>query len=164
LAAKERLCEELDALMCSGGASAPLEAESVEAQSAAAQERWTALLALPAAWEKKLLSRRDAALGALSDAAAGGKYLARIEQGAGSRREGLLELELLLGLESPPEFQPQRLALQVKQLRDRFQSARTTGAVTAGERLLAWCAQPGVADALDRQRCERIFSKVEQTR
>ena len=164
LAAKERLCEELDALVRSGGGSAPVEAESVEAHSAAAQERWMALPALQGAWEKKMLARRDAALGALSDAAAGGKYLARIEQGAAARREGLVELELLLGMDSPPEFQPQRLALQVKKLKERFSSAATTGAVTAGERLLAWCAQPGVADALDRQRCERIVARVEQAR
>ncbi|HEY5292116.1 MAG TPA: DUF349 domain-containing protein, partial [Burkholderiales bacterium] len=162
LAAKERLCEELDALVFSGG-SAPSEEKSAEAQSAA-QERWAALPALPAAWEKKMLGRRDAALVALTDAAAAGKYLARMEQGAASRREGLLELELLLGMESPPELQPQRLALQVKKLKDRFSSAASTGAVTAGERLLAWCEQPGVADALDRQRCERILSRVEQAR
>ncbi|TAK66536.1 MAG: DUF349 domain-containing protein [Betaproteobacteria bacterium] len=164
LAAKQRLCEELDALVRSGGGSVPLEVTSIEAQSAAAQERWAALPALPAAWEKKMLARRDAALVALTEPAAAGKYLARMEQGAGSRREGLLELELLLGLESPPEFQPQRLALQVKKLKERFSSAASTGALTAGERLLAWCAEPGVAGALDRQRCERIVSKVEQTR
>ncbi|MFH1043619.1 MAG: DUF349 domain-containing protein [Pseudomonadota bacterium] len=164
LAAKERLCEELDALVRSGGASAPLEATSVEAQSAAAQERWAALPALPAAWEQKMLARLDAALGALAEAAAAGKYLARMEQGAGSRREGLLELELLLGLEIAPEFQSQRLALQVRKLKERFSSAVTIGAVAAGERLLAWCALPGVADALDRQRCERILAKVEQAR
>ena len=111
-----------------------------------------------------MLARRDAALTALSDAGLAAKYLARMEQGAAARREGLLELELLLGLESPPEFQPQRLALQVKKLKERFSSAASTGAVTAGERLLAWCAQPGVADALDRQRCERIFARVEQSR
>ena len=110
-----------------------------------------------------MLARHDAALDALSKAAAAG-HLAQIERGAVSRRESLLELELLLGLESPPEVKPQRLALQVKKLKERFSSAATTGAVTAGERLLAWCAQPGVADALDRQRCERIFSIVEQTR
>ena len=159
LAAKERLCEELDGLVRSGGGSDPL-----EAQSAVAHERWAALPALPAAWEKKMLARRDAALGALSEAAAAGKYLARMEQGAVSRREGLLELELLLSLESPPEFQPQRLALQVKKLKERFSSGASTGAVTAAERLLVWCAQPGVADALDRQRCERILAKVEQAR
>jgi hypothetical protein len=143
-----------------------LEPQPVEAQSAAARERWAALPALPAAWEKKLLARHDAALLALSDADAAGKYLLQMEQGAASRREALLELELSLGLESPPEFQQQRLALQVKQLKERFSSAASAGAgtVTAGERLLAWCAQAGVTDTLDRQRCERIFAKIEQAR
>ena len=164
LAAKECLCEELDAFVRSGGGSAALETASFEAQSAAARERWVALPELPAAWEKNMLARRDAALGALTDAAAAGKYLTRMEQGAGSRREGLLELELLLGMDSPPEVQQQRLALQVKKLKERFSSGASAGPVTAAERLLAWCAQPGVADALDRQRCERIVSKVEQTR
>ncbi len=159
LAAKERLCEELDGLLRAGGASGLAEAEPV-----AAQERWTALPALPAAWEKKMLARRDAALGALSDAGAAAKYLARMEQGAAARREGLLELELLLGMDSPPEVQPQRLALQVKKLKERFSSAASAGPVTAAERLLAWCAQPGVADALDRQRSERILARVETAR
>jgi hypothetical protein len=49
----------------------------------------------------------------------------------------------------------------VKQLRERFQGAAIAG--TAGERLLAWCAEPGVADARDRQRCERVFSAMERT-
>ena len=164
LAAKERLCEELDAVVRAGGASVPLEAATSEAQPAAVQARWAALPALPAAWEKKILARRDAALGALADAAAAAKYLARIEQGAAARREGLLELELLLGMDSPLELQAQRHALQVKKLKERFSSAASTGPVTAVERLLAWCAQAGVADALDRQRSEKIMSRVEQAR
>jgi len=159
LAAKERLCEELDAMVRLG-----LSATDAAPQSAAVQERWAALPAMAPAWEKKLLARRDAALAALSEAAAAGKYLAQIEQGATARRESLLELELMLGMDSPPEFQPQRLALQVKKLKERFSSAASAGALTAGERLVAWCAQPGVADALDRQRCERILARVEQTR
>jgi hypothetical protein len=164
LAAKEHLCEELDLLLRSGSGAATSEAMPAEAQSAAARERWAALPALPAAWEKRMVARRDAALLALSDAAAAAKYLARMEQGAASRREALLELELSLSLESPPEFQPQRLALQVKQLKERFSGAASAGAVTAGERALAWCAQAGVAAALDRQRCERILAKIEQAR
>ncbi len=159
LAAKERLCGELDALLRAGGASA-----QSEAQSATVPARWAALPALPVAWEKKMLARRDTALAALSDADAAAKYLARMEQGAGSRREGLLELELLLGLESPPEFQPQRLALQVRQLKQRFSSGASSGAATPGERLVAWCAEPGLADALDSERCTRIIAKVEQAR
>lgn len=111
-----------------------------------------------------MLARRDAALVALSEAGAAAKYLARMEQGASARRDGLLELELQLGLESPPEFQPQRLALQVKQLKERFSSGSSSGAAKPGERLLAWCAQPGVADGLDRERCERIISNIEQAR
>ena len=164
LAAKECLCEELDACASTSGGSAALETAPVEAQSASVRERWALLPELPAAWEKKMLARRDAALVALTEAVATGKYLARLEQGAGSRREGLLELELLLGMDSPVEFQQQRLALQVKKLKERFSSAASAGPVTAAERLLAWCAQAGVADALDRQRCERILSRVEQAR
>ena len=153
LAAKERLCEELDSLVRSNPDTA-----AVAAQPAAAQERWAALPALPAAWEKQLATRRDAALNALSDAAAAGDYRARVERGIESRRESLLELELLLGLDSPAEFQAQRLALQLKQLRERFKGAVAIGADAAGERLVAWCGEPGVADAGDRQRCEKIFT------
>ena len=163
LAAKERLCEELDALLRSAAAPAASGEHPLEVQASAA-ERWAALPALPAAWEKKMLARRDAGLGALSEAGAGAKYLARMEQGAQARREGLLELELLLSLDSPPEFQQQRLALQVRKLKERFSSAASVGGATAGERLLEWCAQAGVADALDRQRYERILARVEQAR
>ena len=160
LAAKERLCDALDHLVQSGAAGT---AESA-ARSAATQQQWLALPALTAAWEEKMLARRDAALGALSDAAAGGEYLARIERGIESRRRSLLELELLLGLDSPAEFQAQRLALQVNQLKARFKGAATISADTPGERLLAWCAQAGVSGEIDRQRCERILSKIEKPR
>ena len=153
LAAKERLCEQLDSLVRSNPDTA-----AVAAQPAAARERWADLPALPAAWEKQLATRRDAALNALSDVAAAGDYRARVERGIESRRESLLELELLLGLDSPAEFQAQRLALQLKQLRERFKGAAAISADAAGERLVAWCGEPGVADAGDRQRCERIFT------
>ncbi len=153
LAAKERLCEELDDLVRSGVDSA-----AVTTQSASTQERWAGLPALPVAWEQKMTARRDAALRALSETAATSDYVVRIERGVESRRESLLELELLLGLDSPAEFQAQRLALQLKQLRERFKGAPTVTADAAGERLVTWCAQPGVADAGDRQRCERVFT------
>jgi hypothetical protein len=158
LAAKERLCQELDGLVQSGGGAAE------PALSAAVQEKWTALPALPAAWEKRMIARRDGALRALPDAAAAGEYLAQMEKISDSRHRMLLELELLLGLDSPAEFQQQRLALQVQQLKERFKGGATAGNATPGERLLAWCAQPGVAGALDQQRCERIVSKLGTTR
>ena len=124
------------------------------------QATWSALPALPAASEKKMIARRDGALRALADAAAMADYAARIEKGAPARHECLLELEMALKLESPAELQALRLALQIKQLKDRFSSAATGGVKTPLELLLAWCAQPGVADARDRQRCERIFAAM----
>lgn len=111
-----------------------------------------------------MVGRRDMTVRALADEAAAAAHVARIERDAESRREILLELELLLRLECPPELQAQRRALQLKQLRDRFQGAATGGAHNAAERLLAWCAQPGVADARDRQRCEHVFSAMEPPR
>ena len=111
-----------------------------------------------------MLARRDAALAAFADEAATSAHLARIESGANSRHEILLELEMLLGLESPREMQALRLALQVKKLRDRFQSAASASANNPGDRLLAWCSQPGVADTVDRQRRERVFAAMERAR
>jgi hypothetical protein len=158
LSAKEGLCDELDSLLRSGPDASRAGAESVVA------ERWTALPELPAAWEKKLGARRDAALHALAEPGAAGAYVARIEKGVAARREALLEIEIMLGLDSPAEFRAQRLALQVRQLRERFRSWATANAEAATERVLGWCAEPGVTDASDRQRFERVLSAIGQAR
>ena len=148
LAAKESLCEELDAGVRAGNAAADV------------QDKWAALPPLPDAWEKQMAARRDSAVQALSDPASADDYRKRVEHGIETRREKLLELELALGLDSPAEFQKLRLALQVKQLRDRFKNEATAGANTPAERLLAWCAEPGVADDSDHQRVQRVFVKI----
>lgn len=157
LAAKERLCDELDALVMANPAEPAAAAASV-------RQRWDALEPLPAEWETRLAARRDAALHALTDEDAHSDYVAQIEDQARARTEALLELELLLGLESPAELKQQRLEVQVKQLRNRFKRAATGGANQPGERLLAWCALSGVADARDRKRCENIVSVLERRR
>jgi hypothetical protein len=156
LTAKERLCETLESGLRAQGGDADAAASVVE--------RWAALPALQPAGEKAMLARRDAAIRALSDEAVAAEHLERIESAAESRREVLLELEMQLGLEIPPELQAQRLALQVKRLRDRFQDASTSGARTPGDRLLAWCAEPGIADAQERQRVDRVFAAMERMR
>jgi hypothetical protein len=97
---------------------------------------------------------------ALADAAAAAEYVARIEKGKAMRHEWLLELEMALKLDTPADLQAYRLALQVKQLKERFSSAASGGVKTPSDLLLAWCAQPGVADARDRQRCERIVAAI----
>jgi hypothetical protein len=159
LAAKERLCEELES-----GTRTATDAHEGEDASATALRRWADVPSLPAAWETRMVARRDAALRARVDAAAIADYVARIEAGIEARGTALLELEMALGLESPAELQAQRLALKVKKLRERFTDATTASANSPQERLLAWCAQPGIADARDRQRLERVFAAMEQLR
>ena len=109
LAAKERLCDRLDAQVLAGEAVEP-----TDAPSPPVEEQWAALPALTPAGEKNMLARRDAALKALADPGAAAEYVKRIDKAGAARRDGLLELELLLGLDSPPELQSERLALQVK--------------------------------------------------
>jgi hypothetical protein len=154
LAAKERLCETLDQHVRTGSGD--------EDAEKAATEPWTALPALAPAWEKALLARRDAAIAAFYDQDTADAYYGRMDEAAAPRAELLLALEIELGLDIPPELQAQRLALQVKKLRDRFQTG--AGANTPAERLVTWCAMPGVVDARDRQRVDRLFAKVGRTR
>ncbi|MCM2328540.1 MAG: DUF349 domain-containing protein [Lysobacter sp.] len=154
LAERDRLCEELEAAVVAGGG--PVSPD-------AANDRWGAMPALPPAWEKKLVARRDAALAALADPASTDAHRSRIERGTGARREGLLELEMALGIESPAEMQQQRLAMQVKLLKERF-GGGAAQAGTTGDRLLAWCAQPGIVDGRDAERRDRIFAAMGQAR
>jgi exonuclease SbcC len=151
LLAREQLCEELDSLALAGGGAAASIAESV-------QQRWSAQPQLPAEWEQKVLERREATLRALSDADAREDHVARIADCAAARRDALLELELTLGMESPADLQPQRLAVQVRQLRDRFKRSASGGSGGALQLLLEWCALPGVTEPRDRQRLERIVA------
>ena len=168
LAAKERLCDELDrSIVGAGAAKSPSEANASEGSASPSEAAepavvasWVALPVLPAASEHKMTARRDAALAALADPAAAAKYRKRIEEGDAPRREWLLELEMMLKLESPADMQAMRLALQVKQLKERFSSSSTGGAKTPADLLLQWCAQPGVANAADRQRRDRVFAAI----
>jgi hypothetical protein len=148
LFAKERLCEELDAVAGDEAEPDPAVAQSVG-------ERWSALAALPADWEQKIAGRRDAALAALPDIDERYYYGERIKKVAAERRDALLELELMLGIPSPPDLQPQRLAVQVKQLRSRFKRD-AAGADSAQELLVNWCSLPGRVDERDRKRCDAI--------
>jgi len=151
------LCAEVDAAIREGGSV-------LHADGAGVMERWNALPALAGAAEKRMTVRRDAALRALEDEVAAVAHCKRIEAVGKQRLDLLLELEVLLGLDSPQEYQADRLAFQVKQLRDRFKSAASVGPEQAPERLLAWCELPGTVEARDRTRIDRIFNAVGRRR
>jgi hypothetical protein len=160
LSQKERMCEQLERKVL----QVAEQAQPASAEGEALQVQWNALPKLGAACEQKMNARRDAALRALEDERAAADYAGQIERSGAQRQEGLLALELLLGLDTPAELQAERLALQVKQLRDRFQKAVDPGAENAGERLCDWCAKPGVLEPRERSRAERVFTAVSRRR
>lgn len=156
LLAKERLCEEADALAAAETAPDAAAVESL-------RERWSALPLLPSEWEQRLLARRDTALSAHDDEDARYDHADSVEENVAVRRDLLLELELALGLDSPRDLQPQRLAVQVKILRDRFK--RTSSGTDSNTQLLVnWCALPGRAEARDLQRCEKMLASLQRRR
>jgi hypothetical protein len=155
--AKEQLCEELDAIALREGDADIAAAEDV-------QQRWSALPALSADWESKLAERRDAALRALGDEDARYDFVQRIRACVPERRDALLELELMLGIPSPADLQKERLAVQVRELRDRFKRTASGGAASAADLLLKWVGLPGTVDARDRQRCAAVVAKLERHR
>ncbi|MCS7101005.1 MAG: DUF349 domain-containing protein [Burkholderiaceae bacterium] len=150
---KERLCTELDALV--------RDDRDDEAARAAIVARWAQVPAVGAAAERRLVARRDAALAALArlrEDYVREDYLEDMQRAAEARRDLLLELELLLALDSPPDLQAQRLAVQARQLRERFKTGARRGAGSARDLLLDWCALPGIAEERDRQRVDRIVA------
>ena len=152
---KARLCEALDAR-----AREDADAARDQAVAASVRQRWAGLAPLSDDWEKALCRRRDAALEALAgDEDARYDHLDRIDAAADARRDALLELELLLHVDSPADLHAQRMAVQVRQLRGRFKG-QAGGAPTAEALLLAWCAQPGVADERDWQRVARAAALI----
>jgi hypothetical protein len=155
LAAKEQLCERLERMLQTGP-----DAETARIETEAVTEQWSALPKLPGTCEQKILTRRDALMRALSDGSAGAAYLGQSAAAAPQRRAALLALELALGLDTPPELQADRLALQVQQLRERFRSAPGGAAQDPGERLCDFCAMPGVLDTPERARAQRVFAAI----
>ncbi len=159
LAAKEQLCEELDAPRAGGGRHgasgrgrrrlASVDGAARAAAGMGEEDRRAARCRAPGAGRRR---RPPAPTGPGSSAAP-----PRAARRCSSSR-------WRSGLDSPAELQAQRLALQVRQLRDRFQGAAASTANAPGERLVAWCAQPGVADPRDRDRLRRILAAVERIR
>jgi hypothetical protein len=151
LAEKNRLCEALEALALAGG----------DAGAASEHEAgWATLPELTPAWEKKLAERRDQALSALH--VAGGvpaPYRRAVDTGIARRGEALLGLEMALGLESPADLQSQRLALQVKMLKERFGGGGNDAGAKA-EKLVDWCATPGPLTGREAERRDRVFAAM----
>jgi hypothetical protein len=155
------MCFALDAVLAQG----TLTAEETDAW----RSRWQAAPHLtPAArvLEQILTQRFEAALagavaGAVPDTASTGEaYLHYLQQQRARFDDTLLEVEIALGLDSPPELARQRMQLQVALL----QSSMKAGApVLSGRQQLArLCALPALADQATLTRVGNVVRQALQ--
>jgi exonuclease SbcC len=132
------MCFALDAALAHGRAAA--------ADIGDWRARWQEAPPLPriSALDQALTRRFEAALAAL-DGDTASAYAAQLAQQRSRFDEALLEAEVALGLESPPELARQRMQLQVALL----QSSLKAGAVvlTGRQHLQRLCELPAAADA-----------------
>jgi exonuclease SbcC len=103
---------------------------------------WQNLAPVLPAVEKVLRQRFDTALAAVSNPET---YLPQLQQQRATFDNTLLEAEIALGLESPPELARLRMQLQVALLQSSLKAG--AGASTGHQHLLRLCALPAIADA-----------------
>ncbi len=149
LRAKLALCRQLEQQLTDGQ---PLSATQRED----AQARWQALAPLAAEFDVALGARFDAACSAAQSAAAG-DYAARLDANRARLLNEILQLEILTGTDSPPQWSRQRLQLQVEVLAAKLKNG--DGALAAHAQLLSLCALPALADAEAGARIERLLAK-----
>ena len=149
--ARLALCIEGEALLLAG------EAGSVGKLS----ERWQNLPTLDDELDAVLRRRFDALLAACAAGASGAAaHALQLQQNQADRDKGLLRLEVELGLESPPAFQRERLALQVAGLQSTFRSAGSSQARFGRSGVAQLCAVAAAANTIAQQRLNRVIGAL----
>ena len=121
---------------------------------AAWQADWQALPALSNAFERVMQRRFDSANTALQGDA--DQYAALLEQNRAPLAQELLHLEIMLGIDSPPELSRERLKLQVEVLQSSLKAGQKPVAQEAQMlRLFGWAA---LVDAQTAQRIDRLIA------
>ena len=124
-------------------------------------ERWQNLPALDDELDAVLRGRFDALLAAGAVGASGAAaYALQLQQNQADRDAGLLRLEVALGLESPPAFQRERLALQVAGLQSTFRSASSSQVRSGRSGVAQLCAVAAAADTIAQQRLNRVIGAL----
>lgn len=128
---KLKLCQAAESALAAKG----------KQDEAAWNRRWQAMPQLIAKQEAMLRSRFDAALAALN--ASDSLYAAMLEANRPQLLDELLRLEILLGMESPPEFSHERLKLQMEALQDSLAGNKEAARKARFDIL---CSLPALAD------------------
>ncbi|MDB5988611.1 MAG: hypothetical protein JWQ10_14 [Herbaspirillum sp.] len=149
------MCFALDAVLTQGG----LAAEDADAW----RTRWQAaprLTPAACALEQVLTQRFETALAGIGSNVVGEVYSQHLQQQRARFDDTLLEVEIALGLDSPPELARQRMQLQVALL----QSSLKAGAASLSrqQQLARLCALPALADQATLRRLGNVVRQSMQ--
>jgi len=118
---------------------------------------WQMLPPLTSSWEKRMRARFDAAHAALAAGDRG--YASRLENAASQLAQELLQLEIVAGIDSPPELARERLQMQVNALQSAL-SGQDDEALTAKVRRL--CELAALTDGAAAERLQRLLERAWQ--
>ena len=144
---KLRLVQSLEAALADGGDSA---------DAAAWSERWSALPALDAQYERSLQQRFAAAQAALGEGAAA--YARQLQANEARLLDEVLRLEIVAGVDSGAEFARDRLKMQVEVLQSSLKSGQKP--LTQVSQLMQLCAIPATTDARTASRIETLLRRI----
>lgn len=118
--------------------------------------RWQALPNLSVDYERTMQQRFQAALDALQS---GDRlYVNTLEKNSPALSLQLLRLEIVAGLDSPPEFSKERLKMQVEVLQSSLKSGQKP--MTQQAQLLSLCSLPALADTRNVNRIEQLLKTI----
>ena len=148
---KLRLCQALEAAIVA--------AESVD--GADWEDRWKAVPALGAEYERTLHGRLAAAVAAAADEGKRSAYARQLEENRARLLAEVLRLEIVSGVDSGAEFARERLKMQVEVLQSSLKSGQKP--LTQAAQFLQLCGMPALADARTASRIEQLFRRIGAT-
>lgn len=146
---KLALCHALEQKIAGGQ---PMEGNELEQL----QSGWQALPALSADFERALCMRFDAAVAAIGGA--DNQYAALLKQNQAVLGQEILRLEILMGIDSPPELSRDRLQLQVEVLQSSLKTGQKP--VTLETQLMQLCRLPALTDQLIDRRIDQLIGRL----
>lgn len=147
---KLKLCQAIERLI----ANNPMVDDSQLMQF---QTEWQAIPELRAAWERTLRARFDQAVAALKTADR--QHAVLLQNNRTALEHDVLRLEIIMGIEGPPELSRERLKLQVEVLQSSLKTGQKVPPPQA--LLLQLCGLPALTDTPLGSRIEQIAARID---
>src|SRR5471030_2803084 len=153
---KLRLTQALEIALVGEGGGDGADGAAAAIDTADWQQRWQALPALSADYERALQGRFNAALKAYDGQRAA--YAGQLERNRAKLLDEVLRLEIVAGVDSGAEFARERLKMQVQVLQSSLKSGEKQASAAA--QYLQLCAMAALADARTTSRIEQLFRRI----